>query len=59
MFFTQEYEEKNYALKHLFDNPSFLKGVTPKEMREFTKTKEFRLPVYKKRLKQIRKKIKL
>ena len=59
MFFTQEYEEKNYVLKPLFDNPSFLKGVTPKEMREFNKIKEARLYVYRKRLKQIRKKIKL
>ena len=59
LFFTEEYSDKNEVLKILFHNPSFLKGLTPKEMREFTKTKEFRLPVYKKRLKQIRKKIKL
>ena len=59
LFFTEEYSDKNEVLKILFDNPSFLKGVTPKEMREFNKIKEARLYVYRKRLKQIRKKIKL
>ena len=54
LFFTEEYSEKNEVLKILFDNPSFLKGVTPKEMREFTKAKEARLPVYRKRFKDVR-----
>ena len=54
LFFTEEYEEKNEVLKILFDNPSFLKGLTPKEMREFTKTKEARLQVYRKRLNESR-----
>ena len=54
LFFTEEYSDKNEVLKILFDNPSFLKGVTLQEMREFTKAKEARLPVYSKRLKTIR-----
>ena len=59
LFFTEEYSDKNEVLKILFQNPSFLKGLTPKELREFTKTKEFRLPVYRKRLKAVKEKIKL
>ena len=54
LFFTEEYKEKNYVLKHLLENPSFLKDFTTQELREFAKTKEARLPVYKKRLKTIR-----
>ena len=57
MFFTEEYSDKNEVLKILFDNPSFLKGVTLQEMREFTKTKEARLHVYRKRLKAVKEKI--
>ena len=59
LFFTEEYSDKNEVLKILFDNPSFLKGVTLQELREFTKAKEARLPVYKKRFKDVREKIKL
>ena len=59
LFFTEEYSDKDEVLKILFNNPSFLRGLTSKEMREFTKAKEARLYVYRKRLKQIRKKIKL
>ena len=54
LFFTEEYSDKNEVLKILFQNPSFLKGLTPKELREFTKTKEARLPVYRKRLRTVR-----
>jgi hypothetical protein len=54
LFFTEEYKEKNYVLKHLVENPSFLKGFTSKEMREFTKIKEARLPVYRKRFKDVK-----
>ena len=54
LFFTEEYKEKNYVLKHLLDNPSFLKDFTTQELREFTKAKEARLPVYRKRFKTIR-----
>ena len=54
LFFTEEYSDKNEVLKILFQNPSFLKGLTPKELREFTKTKEARLPVYRKRFKDVR-----
>jgi len=58
LFFTEEYDNKQLVLKILFDyNPSFLKGLTLKEMREFTKTNK--LPVYKKRFKTVREKIKL
>ena len=59
LFFTQEYSGKIDVLSRLSLNPSFLKGVTLQEMREFTKAKEARLPVYKKRLKTIKEKIKL
>ena len=62
MFFTEKYKSnssKDFIIQHLVQNPSFLKDLTPKEMREFTKTKEFRLPVYKKRFKDVREKIKL
>lgn len=52
LFFTEEYSDKNEVLKILFQNPSFLKGLTPKEMREFTKTNK--LTVYSKRLRQIK-----
>ena len=54
LFFTEEYKDKNYVLKHLLDNPSFLKDFTTQELREFTKAKEARLPVYRKRFKTIR-----
>ena len=55
LFFTQEYNGKEDILKLLLRNHNiFLKGLTPKEMREFTKTKEARYIVYKKRLKTIR-----
>ena len=57
LFFTEEYSDKNEVLKILFQNPSFLKDLTPKEMREFTKTKEARLHVYRKRLKAVKEKI--
>ena len=59
MFFTQEYEWKSYVLEALLSRPSFLQGFTLQDMREFAKIKEARLPVYRKRLKQIREKIKL
>jgi len=52
LFFTEEYESKAFILSNLSWNTSFLKGLTSKEMREFTKTNK--LPVYSKRLKQIK-----
>jgi len=54
LFFAEEYNDKNYVLKTLFDNTSFLKGFTSKEMREFAKIKEARLPVYQKRFKAVK-----
>ena len=55
LFFTQEYNGKEDILKLLLRNHNiFLKGLTPKEMREIAKTKEARYIVYKKRLKTIR-----
>jgi hypothetical protein len=54
LFFTEEYSDKDEVLKILFNNPSFLRGLTPKEMRKFTKIKEARLPVYKKRFKAVK-----
>ena len=52
LFFTEEYEGKTLSLGYIRFNPSFLKGLTPKEMREFTKTNK--LPVYAKRLRESR-----
>ena len=52
LFFTEDYGGKTRTLIYLSLNPSFLKGLTPKEMREFTKTNK--LPVYAKRLRQIK-----
>ena len=54
LFFTEEYSDKNEVLKILFQNPSFLKDFTLQELREFAKTKEARLHVYRKRFKTIR-----
>ena len=54
LFFTQEYEGKQLVLKNLSDNPSFLKDFTLQEMREIAKTKEARLPVYRKRFKDVK-----
>ena len=60
LFFTQEYNGKEDILKLLLRNHNiFLKGLTPKEMREIAKTKEARYIVYKKRLKTIRAMVKL
>ena len=59
LFFTQEYGDKHDVLKLILRNRNiFLKGLTPKELREFAKAKEARLPVYRKRFKDIREKIK-
>ena len=52
LFFTEEYAGKTLSLGYIRFNPSFLKGLTPKEMREFTKTNK--LPVYAKRLRESR-----
>ena len=52
LFFTEDYGGKTLILSYLEVNPSFLKGLTPKEMREFTKTNK--LTVYSKRLRQIK-----
>ena len=57
MLFTEEYPDKNGVINYLKRNPSFLKGFTLQEMREFTKAKEARLLAYSKRLKQSRNKI--
>ena len=57
MFFTEKYKSnssKDFIIQHLLQNPSFLKGVTLQELREFTKAKEARLPVYKKRFKAVK-----
>ena len=52
LFFTEDYGEKTLILSYLEANPSFLRGLTLKEMREFTKTNK--LTVYSKRLRQIK-----
>jgi hypothetical protein len=52
LFFTEEYEGKTLTLGYIRFNPSFLKDLTLKEMREFTKINK--LPVYAKRLRESR-----
>ena len=52
LFFTEDYGGKTLILSYLEVNPSFLKGLTPKEMREFTKTNK--LTVYSKRFNESR-----
>ena len=52
LFFTEEYNHKTRTLIYLSLNPIFLKGLTPKEMREFTKTNK--LPVYRKRFQDVK-----
>jgi hypothetical protein len=59
LFWKQEYKDKGHISSSLASKPSFLQGLTLQDMREFTKIKEARLPVYRARLKQIREKIKL
>ena len=55
LFFTQEYGDKGNILKLILHNRNiFLKGLTLQEMREFTKIKEARLHVYRKRLNESR-----
>ena len=55
LFFTQEYGDKHHVLKFILRNRNiFLKGLTPKELREFAKAKEARLPVYRKRFQDVK-----
>ena len=62
MFFTEKYKSnssKDFIIQHLLQNPSFLKDFTLQELREFAKTKEARLHVYRIRFKAVKEKIKL
>ena len=62
MFFTEKYKSnssKDFIIQHLVQNPSFLKDFTTQQLREFTKTKEARLYVYRIRFKAVKEKIKL
>ena len=54
LFFTQEYRSKENILYTLRHSPSFLKRFTLQQLREFTKIKEARLTVYKKRFKAVK-----